>query len=108
VPPAAVAWDARQRTVSPPNASLSGGVGYLRVETDTDLRIIGRGTNYNVRRPYDIYAADGSLLRADVDNQGGQTGEESQVISLAPGQSMSSPRYTAPYTERRKSRFVPA
>jgi hypothetical protein len=86
VPPAAMAWDARQRTVSPPNVSLSGGVGYLRVETDTDLRIIGRGTYYNVRRPYDIYAADGSLLRADVDNQGGQTGEESRVISLAPGQ----------------------
>ena len=57
----------------------------MRVETDTDLRIIGRETYYNVRRPYDIYTADGRLLRADVDNQGGRSGEEPRAVPLPPG-----------------------
>src|SRR5438132_696895 len=47
---------------------------------DTDSRIMGLVTYYNVRRPYDIYTADGRLLRADVDNQGGRSGEEPRTV----------------------------
>jgi hypothetical protein len=85
VPTAAVAWNERQPIVAPPSANVSGEVGYLRVETDTDLRIMGLVTYYNVRRPYDIYTADGRLLRADVDNQGARSGEEPRAVPLAPG-----------------------
>ena len=85
VPPAAVAWNERQPILAPQGATFGGDSGYLRVETDTDLQVVGKLTYYNLRRPYDIYAADGSLVRADVDNQGGRSGEEPQVVSLAPG-----------------------
>jgi len=85
VPPAAVAWSERQPTLAPQGANRDGDMGYLRVETDTDLQLVGRLTYYNLRRPYDVYAADGSLVRADVDNQGGRSGEEPQLISLVPG-----------------------
>jgi len=85
VPPAVVAWNERVPIVASPSANVSGDMGYLRVETDTDLRIIGRDTYYNVRRPYDIYTADGTLLRGDVDNQGARSGEEPLVVPLPPG-----------------------
>src|SRR5205807_607948 len=70
-------------------------------------RIMGLVTYYNVRRPYDIYTADGRLLRADVDNQGGRSGEEPRTVPLAPGR-YSSPRCTVRHTGRCKSRFAPA
>ena len=97
VPPAAVAWNERQPIVSSSGATVSGDVGYLRVETDTDLRVIGRETYYNVRRPYDIYTADGRLLRADVDNQGGRSGEEPSVVPLPPGRYVIASPYGTTY-----------
>jgi hypothetical protein len=47
--------------------------------------MIGRDTYYNLRRPYDLYSADGHLLEADVDNRDGRTGEEPVVRPTAPG-----------------------
>jgi hypothetical protein len=85
VPPTLVAWSEFQPTVAAPSADVGGNAGYLRVETDTDIPIIGRNTYYNIRRPYDIYGPDGTLLRADVDNQGGRTGEEPSTVSLPAG-----------------------
>jgi len=85
VPAAMVAWSERVPTIAPQTANRGGEVGYLRVETDTDLRIIGRDTYYNVRRPYDIYTVDGKPLVADVDNDGGRSGEEPRIVPLAPG-----------------------
>jgi hypothetical protein len=66
-------------------ANQTGGVGYLRIETDTDLRQIGRDTYYNLRRPYDIYADDGQPLQLDVDNRDGRTGEEPLLRPITPG-----------------------
>lgn len=86
VPPAAVAWNGDVPALAPKTASLgSSSPGYLKVETDTDLRAIGRNTYYNVRRPYDLYSEDGRLVRADVDNQGGRSGEEPSLVSIPPG-----------------------
>ena len=84
VPQAAVAWNDREAIMASPPANVSGDEGYLRVETDTDLRTT-TSVYYNLRRPYDIYTADGRLLRADVDNQGGRSGEEPKVVPLPPG-----------------------
>lgn len=87
VPRSAIAWNDRAAVLAPAtSASVAAATpGYLRVETDTDLRIIGRQTYYNVRRPYDLYAANGRLLQADVDNRGGRSGEEPVLRPLAPG-----------------------
>jgi hypothetical protein len=87
IPPSAVAWNDHAAVLAPTTSAWStrSAVGYLRVETDTDLREIGRQTYYNVRRPYDLYAADGHLLRADIDNQDGHSGEEPVLRPLAPG-----------------------
>ena len=86
VPPAAVAWKSDVPALAPRTPSLgSSNPGYLKVETDTDLRIIGRETYYNVRRPYDIYSEDGRIVRADVDNKGGRSGEEPSLVSVPPG-----------------------
>jgi hypothetical protein len=85
VPAGAIAWDQRQPIVAPPGPGIDGEVGYLRVETDTDLRLIGRETYYNVRRPFDIYSPDGSLIAADVDNDGGRSGEEPRAVPLPAG-----------------------
>src|ERR1051325_649572 len=97
VPPAVVAWNERQPIVASSGPSVSGDVGYLRVETDTDLRVIGRETYYNVRRPYDIYTAAGTLLRADIDNQGGRSGEEPTVVPLPPGRYVIASPYGTTY-----------
>ncbi|SRR6266542_742087 len=85
VPRTDVAWNPREPIVAP-GTDVSGDVGYLRVETDTDLRVMGGDTYYNVRRPYDIYTADGRLLREDVDNRGGRGGEQPREVPLSPGQ----------------------
>jgi len=86
VPPQAVAWKGALPTY-PPNRPTwpSSDPGYLEVETDTDLKQIGRSTYYNVRRPFDVYSEDGRLLRGDVDNKGGRSGEEPALVSIAPG-----------------------
>jgi len=49
------------------------------------MKVIGRNTYYNVRRPYDIYSDDGRLVRASVDNQGGRSGEEPSLVGVPPG-----------------------
>jgi len=85
VPLTDVAWNQRQPIVAP-TADVSADAGYLRVETDTDLRVRGGDTYYNVRRSYDIYTADGRLLHEDVDNRGGQGGEQPRVVPVSPGQ----------------------
>jgi hypothetical protein len=86
VPPAAVQWTNAAETLKP-NARTQSvpGEGYLKVDTDTDLREIGRRSYFNVRRTYDIYAADGTLLRADVDNDGGRFGEVAARVTLPSG-----------------------
>jgi hypothetical protein len=88
VPPAALAWNDAIPHVAPllaGGANDTAGVGYVRVETDTDLRMIGRDTYYNLRRSYDLYSDDGHLLQADVDNRDGRSGEEPRVRPIAPG-----------------------
>jgi hypothetical protein len=86
VPPAAVAWKGDAPVLAPKTASVgSSSPGYLKVETDTDPKAIGRNTYYNLRRPYDIYSEDGRIVRAEVDNQGGRSGEEPSLVSIPPG-----------------------
>ena len=97
VPAYVVAWNPRQSIVAPPGPSTLSGVGYLRVETDSDLRLIGRETYYNVLRPYDVYSAEGTLLSADVDNDGGRNGEVPRTIELAPGRYVVASVYGATY-----------
>ncbi len=84
VPQTAVAWNERLAVMAAPNADVGGQDGYLRVETDTDLRTTW-SIPYNLRRPYDIYTTDGKLLRGSVDNQGGGGGENPRTISIEPG-----------------------
>ncbi len=86
VPPEAVAWKAALPTLAPKGTPWgSSAPGYLKVETDTDLKLIGRETYYNLRRPYDLYTEDGRLVRADVDNRGGRSGEEPSLVNVPPG-----------------------
>jgi hypothetical protein len=86
VPPQRIAWQTGVPTFAPQTApSASAEPGYLRVETDTDRKEIGRSMYYDLRRPYDLYAEDGRLLRADVDNQDGRSGEEPALVPLPPG-----------------------
>ncbi len=86
VPPGAIAWNGSLPTYAPKRPTWpSSDPGYLKIETDTDLKQIGRSTYYNVRRPYDVYAEDGRLLRGDLSNAGGRSGEEPMLVSIAPG-----------------------
>ena len=86
VPRQAVTWKGTLPTYAPNKPTWpSSDPGYLKVETDTDLKQIGRSTFYNVRRPYDVYTEDGHLMRGDVDNKGGRSGEEPALVSIAPG-----------------------
>jgi len=86
VPVQAVAWRSSLPTVAPKKPTWpSAAPGYLEVETDTDVKQIGRSTYYNVRRPFDLYSEDGHLLRGDVDNKGGRNGEEPVLVSVTPG-----------------------
>src|SRR5262249_50746515 len=80
VPPAAVAWDPSAKVLSTDMTASSDAtqVGYLRVDTDKDVRTQGS-------RSYDVYEAAGTLLRGDVYNQGGRNGAEPLALALPPG-----------------------
>jgi hypothetical protein len=84
-PPATIAWRDNVQTFGPATVQESAADGYLKVETDTDLKAIGRRTFFNVRRPYDIYSIDGHMLRGAVDNDGGQFGELAAMIQRPAG-----------------------
>jgi hypothetical protein len=86
--PRAVAWNDSIPRITPEairDANGAAGAGYLRIETDTDRQQIGGETYYELRRPYDLYTDDGHLLQADVDNQGGRSGEEPILRPITPG-----------------------
>jgi hypothetical protein len=83
VPPQAVSWRTNESIITPESAAVAP-VGGLLVETDTDLVENGGETYYNVRRPYDVYAEDGHLVRY-VENEGARSGEEPVVAKLPPG-----------------------
>jgi hypothetical protein len=72
-------------------------VGYLRVETDTDVRVNGSLSYDNLRRPFDLYSPDGKIIRADIDNQGWRRGEEPVPLALPPGQYVVASMYGAVY-----------
>jgi hypothetical protein len=100
LPPAALAWNDSVSRVAPTstgNPSDGAGDGYLRVETDTDLRMMGGETYYHLRRPYDVYADDGRLHQADIDNQGARSGEEPLLHPIAPGRYVVASMYGATY-----------
>jgi len=87
VPPAAVAWDQSAKVLTT-DMTASGDAtqsGYLRVDTDKDIRTQGSLSYDYVRRPYDVYDAAGTLLRGDVYNQGGRNGAEPLALALPPG-----------------------
>jgi hypothetical protein len=81
VDPAAAAQETRD----------SGYLGSKRIQTWH-----GEGTLYNVRRPYQIYSLDGQLLRR-VENQGGRSGEEPELVALLPGWYMAASVYGTVY-----------
>jgi hypothetical protein len=83
ISPQMVSWQ-RGASVITPASTPAAPVGALRVETDTDLKEIGGQTFFNIRRPYRVYAADGTLVRR-VDNRGGSEGEEPVIAKLPPG-----------------------
>ena len=86
VPPQVVAWKGSLPTYEPNRPTLpTSDPGYLKVETDTDLKQIGRDSYFNVRRSYDVYSEDGRLLRGDVYNQDGRFGEVPMLVAIAPG-----------------------
>lgn len=89
IPAAAVTWNDSAPHLAPAGDAAPGsaatGVGYLRVETDTDVRVNGSLGYDNPRRPFDVYSSAGELVRADIDNRGGRNGEEPLVLSLPAG-----------------------
>jgi hypothetical protein len=87
VPPAAIAWDPSAKVFSTDMTASNDAtqVGYLRVDTDKDVRVQGSLSYDYVRRPYDVYDAAGTLLRGDVYNQGGRNGAEPLALALPPG-----------------------
>jgi len=114
VPPGAIAWNDRAPMIVPPadeakrcEGSL-GSLGFLRFETDesegclrvyTDTNEIVNGSlSYNnVRRSFDLYAPDGRLIQASVNNQGGRYGEEPVSLPLAPGRYVVASMYGTTY-----------
>ena len=99
VPPAAVAWDPGAAVLMPA-ASPSDeatGVGYLRVDTDRDIRVQGSLSYDYIRRPYDIYDTAGTLVRANVPNQGWRNGEEPVSLSLPAGRYVVASMYGTTY-----------
>jgi hypothetical protein len=83
VSPQMVSWRSGAPVITPASTPVAPA-GALRVETDTDLKEIGGQTFFNVRRPYRVYAPDGTLVRR-VDNRGGSAGEEPVIAKLPPG-----------------------
>jgi hypothetical protein len=88
VSPTAIAWTDHLPVIGPPaeaKACNAAPKGCLRVYTGTDKVLSGSQTYKNVKRPFDLYASDGKLIKGDVNNQGGGTGEEPVTLPLAPG-----------------------
>ena len=98
VPPGAVTWSDAVPHLQPSSpADESAPVGYLRVETDRDVRVAGSLSYDYLRRPFDLYAADGSLIRADIDNRGWRNGEDPVALALPPGRYVVASVYGATY-----------
>lgn len=100
VPPAAVQWSDTAGVLTPSAdapTDESSDVGYLRVETDTDVRTSGSLSYDNVRRPFDLYSPDGKIIRADVNNQGWRRGEEPVSLALPPGRYVVASMYGVVY-----------
>jgi len=86
VPPAAVTWNDATPHLQPGSPTDERAtVGYIRVETDRDVRVNGSLSYDYIRRPFDVYDADGSLVRADIDNRGWRNGEDPVSFALPPG-----------------------
>ena len=87
VPASAVAWDPSAKVLSTEGVSSGDAtqVGYLRVDTDKDVKTQGSLSYDYVRRPFDVYDAGGVLIRGDVYNQGGRNGAEPLALALPPG-----------------------
>jgi hypothetical protein len=100
LPPKALARNNSIPGVAPEPSQNAGGAaaadGYLRIETDADRQLIGGETYYELRRPYDLYADDGHLLQADIDNQGGRR-EEPILRPITPGRYIVASVYGAAY-----------
>jgi hypothetical protein len=73
------------------------GDGWLRVETDRDIRSQGSLSYDHPRRSYDLYDQAGKLLRGDVANQGGRNGEEPVALALPPGRYVVASTYGTTY-----------
>jgi hypothetical protein len=102
VPAAAVAWSPSATVISPsvaPSSSGSRGAGdgFLRVETDTDIRVSGSLSYDSVRRGYDLYDPAGKLLRADVPNQGWRSGADPVSLPLPAGRYVVASMYGTTY-----------
>jgi hypothetical protein len=98
VPPAAVAWSDATAHIQPSSAPVENAtVGYLRVETDRDVRVNGSLSYDYIRRPFDVYDADGTLVRADIDNRGWRNGEDPVSFALPPGRYVVASVYGATY-----------
>ena len=99
VPLGAVAWSPSSPVLSPgtrPSGEASGN-GFLRVETDTDVRSAGSLSYDHPRRSYDIYDQSGKLIHGDVANQGGRNGEEPVPLALPPGHYVVASMYGVTY-----------
>ena len=83
VAPERVSWRSQSPVVTPAT-NPEAPAGALVVESDTDLKAIGSESFFNVRRPYRVYATDGSLVRR-IANRGGSFGEEPTAAQLPPG-----------------------
>jgi hypothetical protein len=114
VSPAAIAWNDHSAVIGPAaagdvtcTASLTSlgllrfqmdeSKGCLRVYTDTN-QDVSEGLSFNnVRRPFDLYASDGKLIQAAVNNQGGLYGEEPVTLPLDPGRYVIASMYGTTY-----------
>jgi hypothetical protein len=93
-------WPIRRATKGDKDSSLLGllrsktneNIGYLRVYTDTNVLVNGGLDSNNVRRSFDLYAPDGTLIRAD-----GRYGEEPVWLRLTPGRYVVASMYGTTY-----------
>jgi hypothetical protein len=97
VPPSVVSWRADAPVVAPAKSPPDGsGDGVLVVATDRDQTQTGSNYYYGVRRPYEIYGAEGQLV-ARIQNQGLRQGEEPESVSLPPGRYVVASMYGTVY-----------
>jgi hypothetical protein len=97
VSPGAVSWRADAPVVGPAKSPPGAiGEGLLVVATDRDQAQIGGNYYYGVRRPYEVYGADGQFV-ARVQNQGLRQGEEPESILLPPGRYVVASMYGTVY-----------